>query len=79
MLSEGEKMELYYHVVHFKRGKICKFNFCLLKNPDGSIEGKAVVNLQSPLKKAEFTKESDARLKEADKKFIINSIMKHIG
>jgi|GEM_PF-1030189 len=72
-------MELYYHVVHFNRGKKCKFSFCFSGDLKDYIIGNAVVNLNTTLRKAEFDEKSDTRLKEAEKKYIVKNVLKHIS
>jgi hypothetical protein len=70
-------MELYYHVVNVNRKKKCEFNFCFI-NLKKYVLGRVIVNLNDSGRVPQFDAKSDLSLDEDEKKYIIDSVLKHL-
>jgi hypothetical protein len=70
-------MELYYHVVNVNRKKKCEFNFCFIKLKK-YVVGRVIVNVNDSGRVPHFDEKSDSSLDENEKKYIIDSVLKHI-
>lgn len=70
-------MDLYFHVMYVNKKKECRFHFYYTKDRD-EVLGTAIVDFRNPEKVVFFDHESDCRLNDNDKTYIVQSVLKHI-